>query len=119
MIITMVDSSSATFYNDILSSAGVGSSCGIVCGSDVFHIIKTNWGAVEDFERNSSGVVEQCWIVQGDDLIRLRKICNNAKTPNQVVKYLYSRFVVYQRMAHYELLQWIDKKGILYSFSEY
>lgn len=119
MITTMIDSSFATFYDDILSSSKVGSSCGIVCSSDSFHIIKTNWGAEEDFERNSSGVVEQCWSIQGDDLIHLSKICNNAKTPDQVVKYLYQRFAGKKRLAHYELLQWLSKKDIHCYYSEY
>lgn len=110
MITTMIDSSFATFYDDILSSSKVGSSCGIVCSSDSFHIIKTNWGAEEDFERNSSGVVEQCWSIQGDDLIHLSKICNNAKTPDQVVKYLYQRFAGKKKTSSLRVIAMVVKK---------
>lgn len=115
----MIDSSFATFYNDILSSSKVGSSCGIVCSSDSFHIIKTNWGAPEDFERNRDGEVELSWSIIGDALKRLMNTCNNAKTPKQVVDYLYKRFAPYERQAHLELLKWLDKKEVEYSFEVY
>ena len=47
--------------------------------------MKVNWGAEEDYERSRDGEVELAWVVKGEALARLKKICNNAKTPNDVV----------------------------------
>ena len=110
---------SASFYDDTGTSLKIGSSCSIECDTEAFRIIKLNWGAPEDYERNRDGEVELSWTVQGEALTRLMKTCNNAKTPKDVVNYLYQRFSPHNRVAHYELLEWLDKKEIKYYFSEY
>ena len=107
---------SATFYQD---KGLVGSMVCIECYADAFHLVKLNWGAEEDYERSIDGEVELNWTVKGAALERLMKTCNNAKTPETVVEYLKERFATYGRTAHYELLEWLQKKQIPYYFTEY
>lgn len=108
---------SAKFYDDGL--AKIGSMTCIECYEDAFHVVKLNWGAPEDYERNKDGEVEMSWTVKGEALERLKKTCNNAKTPEAVVEYLRERFSLYGKTAHYELLQWLDKKQISYTCTEF
>ena len=112
----MIDSSYATFYNDTLSSPPMGSSCLIECDSDSFRLVKTNWGAEEDYERSRDGEVEMTWSISGEALARLKKICNNAKTPQEVINYLHLRFVTFERQAGDKLIEWLEKKSIPYYY---
>lgn len=107
---------SKIFYED---TGEIGSMCFVECREDAFCLTKINWGAPEDYERQLDREVELIWGVRGDSLIRLKKICNNSKTPDDVVRYLYERFIPYKRSAHQELVKWLDKKEIVYVFSEY
>lgn len=79
----------ATFYDDTFSSTKIGSMCSMECSTEKFLLVKVNWGAEEDFERSRDGEVELSWVVKGEALTRLKKICNNAKTPNEVIQYLH------------------------------
>ena len=108
---------SATFYDDAPNQ--IGSMACIECYEEVFRVVKLNWGAEDDYERNKEGEVELNWTIQGEALERLKKICNNAKTPDAVVDYLKERFAAHGRMALHELLQWLEKKQIPYYFIEY
>lgn len=110
---------SVSFYDDTVSSPKIGSSCSIVCDAKAFRIVKLNWGAPEDYERNRDGEVEMNWTIHGEALERLMNICNNAKTHKDVIDYLYQRFASEKRQAHRELLNWLDKKEIPYYYSEY
>jgi hypothetical protein len=107
---------SAEFYDD--APVRVGSMVCIECYEDVFQVVKLNWGAEEDYERSRNGEVEMSWRVIGDALERLKKTCNNAKTPEDVVEYLKQRFAPYGKTAHYELLHWLEKKQIMYYYTE-
>lgn len=109
-------SASKIFYED---TGKIGSLCFIECQEDKFCLVKVNWGATEDYERNRDGEVELIWGVREEALTRLKKICNNSKTPDDVVRYLYERFIPYNRSADHELLKWFDKKEIAYVFLEY
>jgi len=109
-------SSSATFYED---TSSIGSKCVIRCDAEAFRIIKLNWGALEDYERDRDGEVELSWTVQGEALTKLMKICNNANTHRDVIDYLYQRFAAHKRVVHLKLLKWFDTKEITYYFSEY
>lgn len=108
---------SATFYDDAPNQ--IGSMACIECYEEVFRVVKLNWGAEDDYERNKEGEVELNWTIQGEALERLKKICNNAKTPDAVVDYLKERFAQYGQQAHQELLKWLEKKQIPYYFIEY
>lgn len=90
----------------------------IECYEDVFQVVKLNWGAEEDYERCRGGEVEMSWRVRGEALKRLKKKCSNAKTSETVVEYSKERFSPYGRTAHYELLRWLEKKQILYYYTE-
>lgn len=78
--------------------------------------MKVKWGAEEDFERSRDGEVEMTWSVSGEALARLKKICNNAKTPNDVVQYLHERFAPFEHQAGDELIEWLEKKSIPYYY---
>ena len=106
---------SAEFYDD--APAKVGSMACIECYEDVFLVAKLNWGAEEDYERSRDGEVEMSWRVVGASLERLKKTCNNAKTPEAVVEYLKERFAPYGKTAHHELLRWLEKKQIMYHYT--
>ena len=108
---------SAKFYDD--APKQIGSMACIECYETVFRVVKLNWGAEDDYERNKEGEVELNWTIQGEALERLKKICNNAQSPEAVVNYLKERFASHGRMAHHELLQWLEKKEIPYLFLEY
>lgn len=107
---------SKIFYED---TSEIGSMCFIECREDAFSLIRLNWGAPEDYERDRDGEVELIWCVREDALTRLMKICNNSKTPDDVVRYLYERFAPYNRSAGEELLKWLDKKEVNYFFLVY
>ena len=108
---------SATFYDD--APAKIGSMTCIECYEDAFRVVKLNWGAEEDYERNKDGEVELNWTIKGEALERLKKTCNNANTQDAVVDYLKERFARYGRLAHYELLKWLQEKQIPYSYTEF
>lgn len=108
---------SATFYDD--APKQIGSMACIECYETVFRVVKLNWGAEDDYERNKEGEVELNWAIQGEALERLKKICNNAQSPEAIVNYLKERFAPSGRQAHYELLNWLEKKQIAYKFSVY
>lgn len=112
----MREYASAEFYDD--APARVGSMACIECYEDVFQVVKLNWGAEADYERNRDGEVEMSWRVLGDALERLKKTCNNAKTQDAVVEYLKERFAPYGKTAHCELLHWLEKKQIMYHYTE-
>lgn len=78
--------------------------------------MKVNWGAEEDFERSRDGEVELSWVVKGEALARLKKVCNNAKTPNDVIQYLHERFASFERQAGNKLIEWLEKKSIPYYY---
>ena len=108
--------SSIKFYED---EQPIGSLCFMECNDSAFRVVKLNWGAPEDFERNRDGEVEMSWTIQGKALERLMKTCNSAKKHNDIIVYLYQRFASYKRQAHIELLKWLDQKEIPYYYSEY
>ena len=108
---------SAKFYDD--APAEMGSMTCIECYEDYFSLVKLNWGAPDDYERSKDGEVELIWTVRDEALERLKKTCNNAKTPEAVVQYLKERFSPYGKTAHDELLEWLDKKHISYMYIEY
>lgn len=112
----ITNQASATLYDD--TPKMIGSMVCVECYENAFHIEKLNWGAEEDYERNRKGEVEQSWTVKGEALESLKKSCNNAKTPEEVVEYLKERFAKYEHQAHYELLNWLEKKQITFYFNE-
>lgn len=103
----------ATFYED---TSSIGSMCAIECSEERFLLVKVNWGAEEDYERSRDGEVEMTWSVSGEALARLKKICNNAKTPNDVVQYLHERFAPFEHQAGDELIEWLEKKSVPYYY---
>ena len=110
---------SATFYEDTGTSSKACSMCFIECDEEIFRLVKLNWGAEEDYERSCDGEVEMIWGVQGEYLTRLKEICNNSKTSDDVVRYLYERFAPYKRLAGNELLKWLETKKVVVSFAMY
>ena len=102
-----------TFYEDI---SPVGFMCAMECSEERFLLVKVNWGAEDDFERNRDGEVELSWVVKGEALARLKKICNNAKTPEDVIQYLHERFAPFERQAGDKLIEWLEKKSIPYYY---
>lgn len=103
----------AKFYED---TDPIGSMCAIECSEDRFLLVKLNWGAEEDFERSKDGEVELSWVIKGEALAQLKKICNNAKTPDEVIQYLHKRFASYERQAGDQLIEWLEKKSIPYHY---
>ena len=103
----------ATFYRDITP---IGSLCAIECSEERFLLVKVNWGAEEDFERSRDGEVELSWVVKDGALTRLKKICNNAKNPNEIIQYLHERFASFERQAGDKLIEWLEKKSIPYYY---
>lgn len=103
----------ATFFED---TAPIGSLCAIGCDELTFRLVKLNWGAEEDYERSREGEVEMTWSVSGEVLARLKKICNNAKTPNDVIRYLHERFASLERQSCDKLIEWLEKKSIPYYY---
>lgn len=103
----------ATFYED---TGKIGSLCAIECSEESFILVKVNWGAEEDYERSRDGEVELSWVVKGEALARLKKICNNAKTPNDIIQYLHERFASFGRHACNQLIEWLEKKSIPYYY---
>ena len=108
---------SARFYDD--APKKIGSMACVEFYEDAFHIVKLNWGTSEDDERSKDGEVEMSWTVQGEALDCLKKICNNAKTPDAVVDFLKERFLPCGRNAHREVLKWLDEKQISYTYTEF
>ncbi len=103
----------ATFYRNITP---IGSLYAIECSEERFLLVKVNWGAEEDYERSRDGEVELSWVVKGEALAQLKKICNNAKTPNDVIQYLHERFASSERQAGDKLIEWLEKKSIPYYY---
>ena len=103
----------ATYYED---TSQFGSLCAIECSEERFLLVKVNWGAEEDYERSRDGEVELSWSVSGEALARLKTICNNAKTPQEVVDYLYQRFAPFERQAGDKLIEWLKKKSVPYYY---
>lgn len=106
-------SASKIFYED---TSSIGSLCAIECSEERFLLVKVNWGAEEDFERSRDGEVELSWVVKDEALARLKKICNNAKTPEDVIQYLHERFAPFERQAGDKLIEWLEKKSIPYYY---
>ena len=102
-----------TFYED---PDPIGSMCAIECSEDSFILVKVNWGAEEDYERSRDGEVELSWVVKGEALARLKKICNNAKTPDELIQYLHERFAPFEHQAGDELIEWLEKKSVPYYY---
>lgn len=103
----------ATFYED---TSSIGSLCAIECSEERFLLVKVNSGAEEDYARSRDGEVELSWDVKGEALARLKKICNNAKTPNDVVQYMHERFAPFERQAGDKLNEWLEKKSVPYYY---
>ena len=99
----------ATFYED---TSQIGSLCVIECSEERFLLVKVNWGAEEDFERSRDGEVELSWVVKGEALAQLKKICNNAKTSDELIQYLHERFAPFERQAGDKLIEWLEKKSV-------
>ena len=104
---------SKKFYED---TSPIGSMCAIECSEERFLLVKVNWGAEEDYERSRDGEVELSWVVKGEALARLKKICNNAKTPDELIQYLHERFAPFEHQAGDELIEWLEKKSIPYYY---
>lgn len=103
----------ATFYED---TSSIDSMCAIECSEERFLLVKVNWGAEDDFERSRDGEVEMTWSVSGEALARLKKICNSAKTPDELIQYLHERFAPFEHQAGDELIEWLEKKSIPYYY---
>ena len=83
-------------------------------------LTKIYYGADEDYARDRDGEVEMIWSVSSENLQKLKKVCQNAKTTQQVADYLTKRFADEDgKLYDFEIRQWWDKKGIEYSFWTY
>lgn len=109
---------SYVFYDDTESSPQMGTLCFVECNDKIFRLNKVNWGAKEDYDRSSDGEVELSWTVDGEDYVRLKKVCSSS-SPDQLVQFMQSKFAHYNRLADHYLLQWLEQHHIATFFYAY
>ena len=77
---------------------------------------KNNWGNKVDYLFSEDGFVETVRSVEGDDLRRLMRLCENAATVDQTADYLYKRFSPDGHKAYSHILEWLEENHIMTSF---
>ncbi len=110
---------SVDFFNDLespdIDRRRVGSHFWIACRRMCLTLYKNNWGAEIDYKFREDGFIETIHSIPEDEMPKLMKLCNNAKSEKAIVRYLYDRFSQDGYASYNNMLVWLKENNIEYS----
>ena len=113
------DAASVDFFNDLKSpdidKQRVGSHFWIACRRMRLTLYKNNWGSEIDYKFREDGFIETIHSIPEDEMPKLMKLCNNAKSEKTIVRYLYDRFSQDGYASYSNMLAWLKENGIEYN----
>ncbi len=72
-------------------------------------------GADIDYKLRDDGFIESIHTIGENDMLKLSKLCNNAKSEKAIIRYLYDRFSQDGYASYNNMLSWLEDNGINYS----
>ena len=110
---------SVDFFNDLespdIDRRRVGSHFWIACHRMCLTLYKNNWGSEIDYKFREDGFIETIHSIPEDEMPKLMKLCNNAKSEKAIVRYLYDRFSQDGYASYNNMLVWLKENNIEYS----
>lgn len=110
---------SVDFFNDLesldIDKRREGSHFWIACRRMCLSLYKNNWGSEIDYKFREDGFIETIHSIPEDEMPKLMKLCNNAKSEQAIVCYLYDRFSQDGYASYSNILAWLKENGIEYS----
>ena len=110
---------SVDFFNDLesldIDRRRVGSHFWIACRRMRLTLYKNNWGSEIDYKFREDGFIETIHSIPEDEMPKLMKLCNNAKSEKAIVRYLYNRFSQDGYASYNNILVWLKENNIEYS----
>ena len=110
---------SVDFFNDLespdIDRRRVGSHFWIACRRMCLTLYKNNWGSEIDYKFREDGFIETIHSIPEDEMPKLMKLCNNAKSEKAIVRYLYDRFSQDGYASYNNILVWLKENNIEYS----
>lgn len=113
------DEASVEFFDDLkspdINKQKEGSVFWIECRKIRLTLYKNNWGSKIDYMFREDGYIETIHSILEDEMPKLIKLCNNAKSEKAIVRYLYDRFSQDGYASYNNMLSWLKENGIEYS----
>ncbi len=110
---------SVDFFNDLespdIDKQRVGSHFWIACRRMRLTLYKNNWGSEIDYKFREDGFIETIHSIPEEEMPKLMKLCNNAKSEKAIVRYLYDRFSQDGYASYNNILVWLKENNIEYS----
>ena len=107
----------ACFRDDAISNPDivVGVMIAIEYCDNKFSMVRVNWGPEEEWEYDFDGAVEQHWLFNEENTLKLmaRMGASNGK---ELIETIYQRFKEHSSEADYVIEDWCKAEGINYFF---